>query len=351
MYRHCIHCSAHLGANQAVEAFPVGRTLAFDAAKGRLWAVCPRCARWNLAPIEERWEAIEAAEIGFERARTRVQRENVGLAKLADGSRLIRVGQALPVEVAAWRYGSEMARRRWRHVARSALAYGVYLYHGPVVMAWFAAELLYQGATGQLGRTLVRLPEGEVPGRRGETVIFKGHVGQMELHPGDHGAAVLHLPPNPYWSDGLNLSGDAAMRVLGRAMPRFNHRGARRDQLRRALETMHAGGGADGYARHLVERSAGPVKLLKPPTSPWQTMMGRVPPPEKHLSTEALLALEMAVHEQRERRATEGELALIESAWREAEELAALADRLAAQLSGIRPADRGGEGSAPAPAE
>lgn len=50
MYRSCIFCSGALGSNEAIERFPVGRSLAFDAAKGRLWAVCPRCARWNLAP-------------------------------------------------------------------------------------------------------------------------------------------------------------------------------------------------------------------------------------------------------------------------------------------------------------
>ena len=55
MYRSCIFCSSALGANEAIETFPVGRQVAFDAWKGRLWVVCPVCARWNLAPIEERW--------------------------------------------------------------------------------------------------------------------------------------------------------------------------------------------------------------------------------------------------------------------------------------------------------
>jgi hypothetical protein len=41
------------------------------------------------------------------------------------------------------------------------------------------------------------------------------------------------------------------------------------------------------------------------------------------------LALEMALHEESERRALLGELTLLESAWREAESLAAVADRLA----------------------
>ena len=64
MYRSCIFCSAGLGANLALPRFPVGRTLAFDAAKGRLWVVCPKCARWNLTPLEERWEARFEPETG-----------------------------------------------------------------------------------------------------------------------------------------------------------------------------------------------------------------------------------------------------------------------------------------------
>jgi hypothetical protein len=111
MYRSCIFCSAPLGSNDSIERFPVGRSLAFDAAKGRLWAVCARCARWNLAPLEERWEAIEDAERRFRDTRLRAQRENVGIAKLADGTRLVRVGDALRDELAAWRYGAELARR------------------------------------------------------------------------------------------------------------------------------------------------------------------------------------------------------------------------------------------------
>ena len=40
------------------------------------------------------------------------------------------------------------------------------------------------------------------------------------------------------------------------------------------------------------------------------------------------LALEMAMHEETERRALEGELALLTAAWKEAEEIAAIADEL-----------------------
>ena len=40
------------------------------------------------------------------------------------------------------------------------------------------------------------------------------------------------------------------------------------------------------------------------------------------------LALEMALHEEQERRALEGELWLLEHAWREAEEIAEISDSL-----------------------
>src|SRR5688500_4040998 len=124
MYATCIHCHASLGANAAVEAFPVGRRLAFDARRGRLWAVCDACGRWNLSPLEERWEAIDACERLFRDTRVRVSTGNVGLARLREGLELVRVGEPLRPELAAWRYGRQYARRRWQAAARGALGIG-----------------------------------------------------------------------------------------------------------------------------------------------------------------------------------------------------------------------------------
>ena len=47
-----------------------------------------------------------------------------------------------------------------------------------------------------------------------------------------------------------------------------------------------------------------------------------------NLPREVRLALEMATHEESERRALEGELSLLTDAWQEAEEIAAIADDL-----------------------
>src|ERR671932_2016530 len=114
MYSTCLFCHASLGANEVIEHFPVGRRLAFDAAKGRLWVVCARCARWNLTPIEERWEAVEDCERRFRETRLRVSTRNIGLARLREGLELVRVGEPLRPEFAAWRYGDQLVRRRRR---------------------------------------------------------------------------------------------------------------------------------------------------------------------------------------------------------------------------------------------
>src|SRR4029450_6271022 len=116
MYATCLFCNKTLGTNEALETFPVGRRLAFDAAKGRLWVVCSHCERWNLSPLEERWEAIEQAERYYRDSKRRVATDNIGLSKLRDGTTLVRIGEPLRPEFAAWRYGDQFGRRRRRQM-------------------------------------------------------------------------------------------------------------------------------------------------------------------------------------------------------------------------------------------
>src|SRR5689334_18349578 len=117
MYSTCIFCKEGLGKNHAIEQFPIGRRLAFDSAKGRLWVVCHHCGRWNLTPLEERWEAIEESERAFRDTTVRVSTDNVGLARLPDGLELIRIGSPLRPEFAAWRYGRHFGTRRRKTLA------------------------------------------------------------------------------------------------------------------------------------------------------------------------------------------------------------------------------------------
>ena len=120
MYATCLHCHGALGANEEIEAFPVGRPLAFDAAKGRLWVICPHCARWNLSPLEERWEAIEECERRYRETTRRVSDAEIGLASLPSGLELVRIGRPLRPEFAAWRYGRELSGRHSRSWLRRA---------------------------------------------------------------------------------------------------------------------------------------------------------------------------------------------------------------------------------------
>lgn len=133
MYRSCIFCRSRLGSNRVVEHLAIGRALAFDASKGRLWVVCPRCVGWNLVPILECWEAVEECERLFHRVSRRYSGNDIGLAIAGDGTRLIRVGKPTDYEFAAWRYETRLRRRRWISelrtvVGASCLAGGVTLW-------------------------------------------------------------------------------------------------------------------------------------------------------------------------------------------------------------------------------
>ena len=101
---------------------PVGRRLAYDAARGRLWVVCPACGEWNLAPLHERWEAIEECERLFHAADARASSDTVSVADCG-GVALVRVGADAPRdEIANTRYGPRLRRRRARRRMLSVVA-------------------------------------------------------------------------------------------------------------------------------------------------------------------------------------------------------------------------------------
>jgi len=114
MYSACLYCNARFAANEVVEQFAIGRRLAFDSARGRLWVVCEKCGRWNLSPLDERWEAIDSCERLFRSTPLRASTDHIGLAKLREGLELVRIGAPTKPEFAAWRYGREFTKRRRR---------------------------------------------------------------------------------------------------------------------------------------------------------------------------------------------------------------------------------------------
>lgn len=339
MYRHCISCSADLGTNPALPSFPTGRSLAFDPWKGRLWVICPRCARWNLTPMEERWEACEDAERLFRDARMKAQSENIGLARLSDGTRLIRVGNAVEGEMAAWRYGRQLVDRRRRYIIGTAAAgVGVAVATGGLVAAGIGGFIgsMYSVANGywervQRQRIVHRIPSAE---GGGPLIVRRWHVQGAPLVSGDDGELALRIRDIHFEKpstrgrrqsyrdeEGLIVSGAEAREILRRSMPHVNRKGASQDKVEGAIRMLSDAGSIDRYLR-AVAQGGGTVgrRMLKEKKG----SLSQGP----EIDPFRLLALEMALNEETERRALEGELSLLESAWKAAEEIAAIADVL-----------------------
>ncbi len=314
MYSTCIHCHAALGANQQVEAFPVGHRLAFDEARGRLWAVCASCGRWNLSPLEERWEAIEQCERIFRGTTRRVSTENVGLARLPSGLDLVRVGSPLRPEFAAWRYGSELVRRRGRDIRGAFGAAGVALGYGAGSLAVGVGGIFVVGAAGALAfpagaalylRHVIGASHREearvvaMPDRVGHRVRVK-HLRTLEFVGIDDAGVRLRVGSD---AGPLEVEGQPALRIAAAALARRNQVGGTRRIVQEAVQRVEGVGGPEGVLRNV----AGALSRIR--------YVDR-------------LALEIALHEEEERRAMEGELTALERSWQEAEEIAAIADSL-----------------------
>lgn len=313
MYSTCMFCNRSLGTNQVVETFPVGRRLAFDAAKGRLWVVCGRCERWNLSPLEERWEAVEALEGIFRGTRVRVSSENIGLAKHPEGLELVRVGEPLRPEFAAWRYGDQFGRRRKR-----AIAYGVggAVVLGGVVVGGLATGVLSGAVLGQSGnfvnifvngRTLakVKAPDGSVLKLKNPDL----QKTRLETNGDGWDLVVKKGSKEHRWT------GEEAHRVAGVLVSRINRNGAGKQAVQDAVRRLDELGSPEEVIRAAARERARNTFKERYGT------LAKIPAPTR-------LAVEMALHEEQERRALEGELWLLERRWREAEEIAAISDSL-----------------------
>jgi hypothetical protein len=345
MYSTCIHCRKSLGANEAIEALPIGRRLAFDARKGRLWVVCRSCERWNLTPFDERWEAIEQSERAFRDTRVRVSTDNVGLARLADGTELVRIGEPQRPEFAAWRYGDQFGRRRVKAIATGvgltaaagllvsgAVASGVGI--AALMPAVHALNMYGLLAASQLAQKPVDHPDG------GRFIP----IGNPRIVPSDRAAGwaidigytAHYHGPDPtlrnggYWGmmrrqqGGKNelgrvqLHGADAIPLLRRLMPLLNFGGARRTVITEGVSLIEQAGGPERFGKWAAGmRREWAAKSTFGDTGD----LSAIP-------VAARLAFEMAINEDAEREALEGELTALERAWAEAEGIATIADAL-----------------------
>jgi hypothetical protein len=317
LFSTCIFCHTTLGSNEAIEHFPVGRRLAFDAAKGRLWVVCRSCERWNLTPVEERWEAIEECERLFRDTRLRVSTDNIGLARVKEGTTLVRVGEPQRPEMAAWRYGDQFHRRRRKYylmVGGGIVALGGVAIGGIMagVVSFSSINMLWQLSRMPRHRTAARLP---VNGKL--LRVSQEMVDAATLLPDRQGfkLSIQHKPLSSKWirdsERRVILAGDEALRAARHLLPRVNRAGGTAADVSEAVRVLEA----TPTTAALFGRFA---KISGADRSKPETLAS--------LRAPVRLALEMSLHEEDERRALEGELWLLEDRWREAEEVAAIAD-------------------------
>jgi hypothetical protein len=337
VYTRCIWCTADLGKNETLEDFPVGRRVAFDAAKGRLWVVCRACERWNLTPLEERWEAIEAAERRYRDTKKRVSTDQIGLARVDDGLDLIRIGEPLRPEFAAWRYGDQFGRRWRRNAAWTAGAValvGGYIVAGPV-MGWVAGggSLMYQVPNfinmirnRQIGATIDDAAGAKVGVLRGALNLaridrkWRGDSWTLEVPRvrsirawrERREAGLLVFERNV---EALSLEGDVARRAVATLLPHVNASGGTKRSVQEAVQLLESAGDIEAVFHRASRAEAaqfswGPDGTLR-----------ALPLPLR-------LALEMGTHEAEERQALLGEISVLKSRWQDAEEIAAIADNM-----------------------
>ena len=314
-------CQKSLGSNEVLEEFPVGRRLAFDAAKGRLWVVCRKCERWNLTPLEERWEAVETCERIFRGTRIRTSSENIGLARHPEGLELVRIGKPLRPEFAAWRYGDQFGRRRNRMILYGGVAglatTGGIVASGMLVglaggaLVFDLAHLAFQLSVHR-ARIRIRGSDGTVK-RMGRNDVWSA----TRIEATDDEVGFRIQTATGVWVDGHRewLEGEVGRRALAAILPSFNVMGARNQAVRTAVSEIESRGGPQQFLRNVAGRQESYSR------NGLGGYVNRMPKPIK-------LGLEMALHEEDERRALEGELWRLERAWRDAEEIAGIADNL-----------------------
>ena len=120
------------------------------------------------------------------------------------------------------------------------------------------------------------------------------------------------------------LVGSPAMRALVKLLPHLNGEGGNARTIREAVGVIESAATVDGLLRVAsasMARERGFWGRTREANADRIGAVGRLPTPLR-------LALEIALHEEDERRAMHGELHELETRWREAEAIATIADSL-----------------------
>ena len=297
----CIFCEADLGRGRA--------RAAYDPWLGRMWRVCASCLRWNVVPLEDRWERLEEMErAARDRGRSILRTDHLDLIDIG-AEQLIRVGRAPRPELAGWRYGDVLPRRRPRGIGARLRAllvtlpthpFGYAAGHGDaftdrfIADRWFTSPFLEDAPT--LTGAFLHVPLAPAcPACAGPLALEPWAFQDLRLTLDAGGPAVIARC-------GLCRSEVVVPAAAARPAIRLGLGLVNRRLVERT--TVEA-------AARLVDRAAGPAGLL--------VRLAGDEPALGQLPARPRLALGFALDEQEEAE-------LLEREWREAEELAAIVD-------------------------
>lgn len=322
MITRCLVCATPFPPNETLEHLPNGDRFAFDPARGRLWAICRHCRRWTLAPIEERWEALDELEkLTRDRAKLLSQTDNVALLR-AERVELVRVGRANLREVAWWRYGRELTGRRERFRKLSVI--GTAAVGAAVLGGWATGALGWLGAWWLWDKAPRKVPDAARWLRFGS----KAWRGQMRCprcgallsdiqfntresvvmiagaEPGTLNLVRRCSQCNGGPDSGIRLEGVPAERTARRILAYHHFAGASEERVAKATKLIEIAGSTERFTRDAL--GAG-------------RRLGDMPRTYS-------VGMEIAANDAAEQRLLQLEVAELEAVWRQEEEIAAIVD-------------------------
>lgn len=329
MYRNCLFCPSSLGSNRVLEHLSVGRRIAFDLERGRLWAVCPRCGRWNLCPFEERWEALDECARLSETALIKESTSDISLLRHRSGLSLILVGRPTLGELVTWRYARNLVGRRRAFVATAA-ALGTVTAVGLLgLAAGGGGAFSFLGSLGcwrvlwQGSRRVTDVTTADGARRKVTALAARG----LCFAPIQSAGVTLRV-----WAENAgfqDIAGPDAGILLARAMPYINETGGTVDSAVSAAREIAEKGGSEGFLASVASDSA----LHRRSVLRSSALFGHELHPRREgaiwkFPKSIQLALEATSQMRQEDLVLSGEMRSILTEWRSAAELAEIADNL-----------------------
>jgi len=307
MFVSCAFCNASFDGDGGPSGLGVGRRIAFDEWKGRLWVVCPRCSRWNLTPFDDRLERIEAVASAASQGRVAASTDQVALIRW-ERYDFVRVGKPPRLELATWRYGERLRNRQRERMkvvvpltvaaVGLGIAANVAAGGGFGMLVWNIHRLADWIYLRMVGGRKVSLVEPPICAHCGSVMQLRArHVQFARLVPDRHADMAVVVSCPHCRTEGAQLMATEATHVLRQGLTYLNLKRGGRRRAEDAAREVDQIGGPDHLVRDIARREL-TLRNLRP---------------------ERGLALEMAVDER-------AEVEELERQWKEAEELADIAD-------------------------